>query len=473
MKHDLGSLAITCMAVTGIFLATASAEAQTLSQSEQQARDIYQELIEINTTQSVGDTLQAAKAMAARLATAGYPADDVQVFEVAPKRGNLVARYRGGDKEKPMLLVAHLDVVEAKPEDWSTDPFKLVEKDGYFYARGSSDDKYMAAALVNVMAQLKQEKFKANRDIVLVLETDEEIRDADGLGITWLIKNHKALLDAEFALNEGDNVGMKDGQVQYVGLQTSEKLPQSYWLEVRNKGGHSSRPTKDNAIYRLAEGLTRLEKYDFPLKFTDTTRVYLDRMSKIEGGQVGEDMAAVLKIPPDPAAVSRLSALPPYNAILRTTCVATRLEGGHADNALPQLARAMVNCRIMPGTSPETVNKTLVQVLADDQISVVPLAQDTPSAPSPLNKKLIATIEKVAAKFWPGVPLLPTLSTGATDSRFLRNIGIPSYGHSGLADDIFDNRLHGKDERILVKSFYDGQAYLYELIKALAGAKMK
>jgi acetylornithine deacetylase/succinyl-diaminopimelate desuccinylase-like protein len=463
-------LACTAAALGGLIVPTAGF-AQTLSATDQLARDIYQELVEINTTQSAGDTYKAAKAVGARLLAAGYPEADVQVFEAAPKRGDLVARLRGSGKQKPMLVMAHIDVVEAKPEDWSTDPFKLVEKDGYFYARGSGDDKYMAAALVTSMVRFKQEGYKPDRDIILVLETDEEIADANTYGINWLLKNHRDLFDAEFALNEGAGVGVKNGQPLYVGLQTSEKLFQSYWLEVRNKGGHSSLPTKDNAIYRLSEGLVRLSKFDFPLQFTDTTRMYLERMSKIEGGDDGADMKAVLAIPPNEAALARLSAKPPFNAILRTTCVATRLEGGHADNALPQLARAMVNCRIMPGTSPETVQKTLTRVLADDQIAVVATARDAASAPSPLNKKLMSAIEKTAAKFWPGVPLVPTMSAGATDSRFLRNIGIPSYGHSGLTMDIFDVRAHGKDERISVQGFYQGKEYLHDLIRNLAGGK--
>ena len=436
---------------------------------QQLTRDVYKELVENNTTQSVGDTYAAAQAMGARLIAAGYPKADVQVFQSGPKRGNLIARLRGTSKRKPLLLVAHIDVVEANREDWTSDPFQLVEKDGYFYGRGTADDKYMAAAWVVNMIRWKKEGYRPDRDLVLVLETDEEISDRNGLGITWLIKNHRDLIDAEFALNEGGGVGAKDGRPFVNTIQTAEKLFQSFWIEVRNPGGHSSQPRKDNAIYQLSAALGRLAQYDFPVMLNDTTRGFFEKMAALEHGQRAQDMKSVISARPDPAAIARLSAEPPYNAQIRTTCVATRLEGGHADNALAQLARAMINCRIVLGQSVDDVQKLLERVLADPKLTITPLTRDTASEPSVLHKELAAAIEKLTGRFWPGVPVVPSMLAGATDGRFLRNIGIPTFGHSGLASDIYDVRAHGKDERVSVQAMFEGEQYLYELVKALSG----
>jgi acetylornithine deacetylase/succinyl-diaminopimelate desuccinylase-like protein len=439
---------------------------------QQLTREIYKELVEINTVSSTatsGDTYAAAKAMGARLVAAGYPKADVQVLQSAPRRGNLVARLHGTGKRKPVLLMAHIDVVEAKREDWSTDPFKLVEKDGYFYGRGTVDDKYMATAWVVNMIRWKKEGYKPDRDIILVLETDEEVSDRDAVGIKWLIKNHKDLLAAEYALNEGGGVGMKDGKPFSHSIQTTEKLFQSFWIEARNPGGHSSQPRKDNAIYELADALARLERYDFPIQLNDTTRGYFEKMSELQSGQLAADMKSILSAKPDPAAIERLTAQTPYNVQLRTTCVATRLEGGHADNALPQQARAMVNCRILPGQPIEDIQKQLEKVFADPKLVVTATERDTGSEPSVVNPELQGAIDKLTRKFWPGVRSVPTMSAGATDGRFLRNIGIPTFGHSGLASDIFDIRAHGKDERVLAASLYNGEQYLYELIKEVSG----
>jgi acetylornithine deacetylase/succinyl-diaminopimelate desuccinylase-like protein len=449
--------------------ATPSAAEPIPPATQQLTRAIYKELVEINTTQSAGDTYAAAKAMGARLLAAGYPRADVQVFRPAPKRGDLVARLRGTGKRKPLLLVAHIDVVEAKREDWTTDPFKLVEKDGYFYGRGTADDKYMAAAWVVNMIRWKKEGYRPDRDIILVLETDEEVSDHKGYGMTWLIKHHRDLIYAEFALNEGGGVSAKDGKPFANGIQTAEKLFQSFWIETRNAGGHSSQPRKDNAIYGLSEALGRLARYDFPVRLNDTTRGYFEKMATIEKGQLAQDMKSLVSARTDPAAIGRLTAQPPYNAQMRTTCVATRLEGGHADNALPQLARAMVNCRILPGQTVEEIQKQLEQVFADPKLVVIPIPRDTGSDASTLNKDLVAAVEKLTAKYWPGAPIVPTMSAGATDGRFLRNAGIPTYGHSGLVADIFDVRAHGKDERVSIQAMFEGEQYLYELVKALSG----
>jgi acetylornithine deacetylase/succinyl-diaminopimelate desuccinylase-like protein len=443
------------------------AAAEALSPQQQLAFDIYKELVEINTVTATGDTARAAEAMAARLRSAGFAEEDVHVFSPAPRKGNLVARLRGAGARKPILLLAHLDVVPASRGDWSVDPFKLTEQDGYFYGRGSSDDKYMAAAFVTNLIRFRQEGYRPDRDIIVALETDEEILDRDGLGIQWLLKNHRDLIDAEFALNEGGGVALKDGKPIRNSVQTSEKVSLSYQLEVRNRGGHSSLPRSDNAIYHLAEGLVRLSKFSFPIRLNPTTRAYFERMAQFEPEQTAADMRAVQSDQPDAAAMSRLAVNAVYNAQLRTTCVATMLEGGQAVNALPQLASAKVNCRIIPGEPVDEVKATLQRVLADDQIVVTQLDQPVLSAPAELHEEIMGPIEKLSQQFWPGAVVLPTMSAGATDGSYLRNAGIPTYGHSGMASD--DTRAHGNDERIPVASFYKGEDYLYRLVKMLSG----
>ena len=445
--------------------------AEALTPTQQLVFDVYKELVEIDTTTATGDTRQAAEAMAARLRAGGLAGDDVQVFSPAPRKGNLVARLRGAGKRKPILLLAHLDVVPARREDWSVDPFKLIEQDGYYYGRGSGDDKFMAAAFVANMIRYRQEGYKPDRDIILALETDEEILDANALGIQWLLKNKRELIDAEFALNEGGGVGLKDGKPIRNAVQTTEKVSQGYLLTVKNRGGHSSVPVRDNAIYHLAEGLVRLSKFSFPHRFNDTTRAYFERIAQFESEQTAADIRAVLSDKPDLSALSftRLAGNPGYNAQLRTTCVATMLEGGHAINALPQLATAKVNCRVMPGEPVDEVKATLERLLADDQIVVTQLGTPVLSAPSELHEEIMGAIEKLSQQFWPGAVVLPVMSTGATDGSYLRNAGIPTYGHSGLANDIREFRAHGKDERVMIKSFYEGEEYLYRLVKLLSG----
>src|SRR6195952_3628792 len=373
------------------------AAAEGLNPNQQRAFDIYKELIEINTVTATGDTAKAAEAMGARLRAGGFADADVHVFSPAPRKGNLVARLKGSGARKPILLVAHIDVVPAPRADWATDPFKLVEQDGYYYARGSGDDKYMAAAFVANLIRYRQEGYKPERDIIVALETDEEILDADALGIQWLLKNHRDLIDAEFALNEGGGVGLRAGKPVRNSVQTSEKVSVSYALTVKNKGGHSSVPVRDNAIYRLAAGLTRLSAFSFPIRLTETTRAYFERSAQMEGGQFADDVRAVLSTPSDPTAVPvvLLTANAFFNAQLRTTCVATMLEGGIAINALPQLATAKVNCRVIPCEPIEEVKATLERVLADDQIAVTPLGSATLSAPSALSEQIVGPITKL------------------------------------------------------------------------------
>jgi acetylornithine deacetylase/succinyl-diaminopimelate desuccinylase-like protein len=454
-------------------LAARGAGAEGLTPEQQLAHDIYKELVEIDTTTATGDTARAAEAMAARLKAAGFAEADVHAFSPAPRKGDLVARLHGSGARKPILLMAHLDVVPASRDDWSVDPFKLTEKDGYFYARGSADDKYMAASFIANLIRYRNEGYKPDRDIIVALETDEEISDRDGLGIQWLIKNHRDLIDAEFALNEGGGVGLKDGKPIRVSVQTSEKVWLDYQLDVKNKGGHAAVPMKDNAIYHLAEGLVRLSKFSFPPHLNETTRAFFERSAQLESGQTAADMRAIAADKPDQQAMSRLSANPVYNALLRTTCVATMLEAGNAVNALPQLASAKVNCRMLPGESAEELKATLQRVLADDQITVTQIGTATLSPPSVLNEEIGGSIEKLSREYWPGAILLPVMSAGATDGSFLRDAGIPTYGHSGMAIEIGDSGIHGKDERVPIKSFYQGNEYLYRLVKMLAGGGTK
>jgi acetylornithine deacetylase/succinyl-diaminopimelate desuccinylase-like protein len=469
--HRRTALTLTGAIVAALFAFGSGEPAltQTLTRHQQLAFDIFKELVEINTVSATGDTARAAAAMAARLRAAGFSGDDVQVFDPAPRKGNLVARLRGTGANKPILLLAHLDVVEALRGDWSFDPFTLIEKDGYYYGRGTEDDKYMAATFVANLIRYKQDGFRPDRDIILALTADEEIGDRDALGIRWLIKNHRNLIDAEFALNEGGNVDLRGGAPIRNSIETSEKFVQTYQLEVTNRGSHSSVPRADNAIYQLAAALTRLGGFRFPADLNPTTRAYFERAVELETPQMAADIRSVLSASPDPTALARLSENAEYNAQLRTTCVATRLEGGHADNALPQTARATVNCRIMPTEKVEDVKATLERVLGDDQISLRPTNSGLPTPPSGLDTELLSAIEKAAAEFWPGTPVVPVMFPAATDGRYLRNAGIPTYGHSGLAGDVDDERAHGKDERIAVKSFHEGGEYLYRLVKRLAG----
>lgn len=446
-----------------------SRHASSLPPHQQLARDLLEELIEINTTHSSGNTTTAAEAMAAHLIAAGFPAEDVQVLGPKPNKGNLVVRFRGRAVDrKPILLLAHIDVVEADPADWTLDPFTFVEQDGYYYGRGTSDDKDEAAIHIANLIRLKREGFQPDRDIIVALTADEE--GGTDNGVQWLLENHRDLIDAAYALNEGGGGAMKNGQRISNAVQASEKVYQSFVLEVTNPGGHSSLPVKDNAIYRLADGLTRIRDYDFPVSLNAVTRVYFERSAAIEQGELAEAMRGVLADPPDADAVVYLSGTPFYNSRLRTTCVATMLSGGHAENALPQRARATVNCRVLPGETIESAQNALETAIGDDQVVITRVAEANPSPPSPLTAEVLGPIERITEELWPGVPVLPTMSTGATDGLFLRNAGIPVYGVSGLFSDIEDNRAHGQNERIFIRSFFEGQEFLYRLTKALSRA---
>ncbi len=449
-------------------LAAAAVSAQT-GPNDARARAIYKELVEINTTDTpVGDVTKAADAVAARLKAAGFPAADMQIIGPDPRKGNLVFRYRGTGARKPILLLAHLDVVDAKREDWSMDPFTFIEKDGFFYGRGTSDDKAMASQFVANLIRLKEEGFTPDRDLILALTADEEGGAFNGA--EWLVKNHKDLIDAEFAINEGGGGNMRKGKYLTNEVQASEKVFQDFRLEVTNPGGHSSLPVKDNAIYHLAAGLNRLSAYDFPVELNEVTRAYFARSADVEADpKLAADMRAVAKPAPDLAAAARLSAsLPYYNSMMRTTCVATRLLGGHANNALPQMASANVNCRILPGVSPASVKTKLTEILADPKISVAFVDEAHPSKPSPLRPDVMTVVESLTAAMYPGAIVVPVMSTGATDGLYLRNGEIPTYGVEGTFGDMDDVRAHGKDERVGVKQYFEGLEFQYRLIKALA-----
>ena len=448
--------------------------------TEAQFRDLYKELVETNTTLSSGSCTLAAERMAARLKAAGFAESDLHPFADPghPKEGGLVAVYPGRDKKlKSILLLAHIDVVEAKREDWTRDPFKLVEENGSFYARGAFDDKAEAAIWVDTLIRYRHENFKPRRTLKLALTCGEETAGAFN-GAQWLSQNQKELIDSEFAVNEGA-WGELDAQGNRIVLQVEagEKYPQNYRLEVTNRGGHSSRPLKDNAIYHLAGALKKIEAYDFPAQFTDSSRAYFTGIAKIQATkgehEIADAMNAIVKDPNDAKSIALVSAKDPsWNATMRTTCVATMLEGGHATNALPQRARANINCRIFPGVSPENVHQKLEELTADPAVKVIMLETRGPSPPPPpLTPRVLGPVQKLAAQFWPGLPVLPVLQPGATDGEFLNAVGIPTYGIEPVFGGPDLGNIHGLNEYVGVKSLLEGRDFLYRLIKIYADGK--
>jgi len=461
------TLGLLLLLAAPLFAATAAGQQPT---PELQAfRAIYQELVEINTTDSVGDTLRAAEAMAARLKAGGLPADDVKVISTGPRKGNLVARLRGTGARRPILLLAHLDVVEARREDWAFDPFRLQETDGYFRARGSIDDKAMASIFVANLIEYARQGFKPDRDIILALTSDEELSDSPHDGAHWLVDHQRALIDAEFAINEGGHGALRDGKPFRLPVQHAEKVYQTFTLEVIDRGGHSASGRRDNGIYRLADALRRLGQFDFPIHLNAITRAFFERVRAVETPATADAIKAMLAgQTDDAAAMMPLTTRPDYNAIIRTTCVATRLEAGHADNALPQTARATVNCRILPDQDVAEVERTLARVIADGQVRIIPKGRAVLSPPSPINAEVMRAVESLAGEMWPGVPVIPIMGGGYTDSRWLRNAGIPAYGVSGLFTDPANSGTHGLNEQVGVKELYQSKAFLYRLVKMLA-----
>jgi acetylornithine deacetylase/succinyl-diaminopimelate desuccinylase-like protein len=449
-----------------LFTAPLTSQTMPPEPEMQLARGIYKELIEIKSGYTTGATTPAAQAMAARLRAAGFPDSDIFVGGAIPTKANLVVRYHGTGLRKPLLLLAHTDVVEAKREDWSMDPFQFTERDGYFYGRGTGDDKAQAAVWVANLIRYKKEGFKPDRDLIVALTADEE-GGGPYNGVQWLIKNKREAIDAEFCLNEGGWGEIARGRKISNDIQVSEKYVINFRLEVRNKGGHSSLPVPDNAIYHLAAALERLSKFGFPLKTNEVTRAYFGAMSRLETGPLKDDLAKVTEGSRE--AMQKVAlASPAWNATLRTTCVATELEGGHAMNALPQLAAANVNCRVLPEDSVEYVKSALQKVLADDQVKVATSGEVSRGPASPMRDDLFRAVSRLTDTLWPGVPAVPIMVMGATDGMYLRAVGIPTYGVQGFFMDRDDIRFHGRDERMSVRSFFEGQTFLYELVKALS-----
>jgi acetylornithine deacetylase/succinyl-diaminopimelate desuccinylase-like protein len=448
--------------------------------TEPQFRELYKELVETNTTLSAGSCTLAAERMAARLKAAGFADTELHPFAdpAHPKEGGLVAIYPGRDKKlKSILLLAHIDVVEAKREDWTRDPFKLVEENGSFYARGAFDDKAEAAIWVDTLVRYRHENFKPRRTLKLALTCGEETAGAFN-GAQWLSRNQRDLIDSEFALNEGA-WGELDAQGNRVALQVEagEKYPQNYRLEVTNRGGHSSRPVKDNAIYRLAGALKKVEAYEFPAQFTDASRAYFTGMAKIQDAKGNHEIAAAMgslvKDPADAKSIALVSeADSSWNATMRTTCVATMLEGGHATNALPQRARANINCRIFPGVSPESVLQKLDELIGDPAVKItMPETRGPAPPPPPLTPRIMGPVQKLAAQFWPGLAVLPILQAGATDGEFLNAAGIATYGILPVFAGSDLGNMHGLNEYVGVRSLLEGRDFLYRLVKIYADGK--
>ncbi|HEY2463625.1 MAG TPA: M20/M25/M40 family metallo-hydrolase [Steroidobacteraceae bacterium] len=474
IRFAAGGIAAILFGLCAQAAGPASSELDAVTRKD--AHDIFKQLIEINTTDSVGSTTVAAQAMAQRLLDAGFPKADVVVLGPNDRKGNMVARYRGkaGSKLKPILIIGHLDVVEAKREDWSTDPFKFVEKDGYFYGRGTQDMKDSDAIAVTDLIRLKKEGFVPDRDIILALTADEE--NGKSNGVDWLLKNHRELIDAEYALNP-DSGGVRPDKPQVVGFEATEKLYGDFQVLATNPGGHSSLPTPDNAIYHVADALAALQKFTFPFELNPVTREYFAQMAKIETGQTAADIRAILATPPDAKAARRLSQDTHMNSIMRTTCVATMLSGGHAPNALPGRAEANVNCRIFPGHSQEEIRLQLIKLFNDPTLTVR-YRSDTGElsdhgsgrksmAPPPLRDDVMNSLRSVAAKLWPGFVVLPIMEAGASDSIYTMNAGIPSYGICGVAIERADDRAHGRDERVKSDAYYTGVEFYYQFLKAL------
>lgn len=454
----------------GLLALSGAAQAQVGSPERAAFRAIYEELVEIDTSEATGSCTRAAEAMAARLRAAGYGENDLRVIapEGRPDDGNVVAVLRGTSRQRALLLLAHIDVVNANRADWERDPFTLIEENGFFYGRGSADDKAMAAVFVDLMIRLRTENFRPRRSLRLALTCGEETSDRVN-GVAYMLEHNREWLQADFALNEGAG-GMlsPDGRPLALNVQAGEKIHQAFALTVTNPGGHSSRPVAENAIYRLSAGLTRLSQHQFPVELNPVTRAFFERMAPIVGGDMGGSMAALARDPSDIAAQTAVARDPSYNAIMRTTCVATQVDAGHATNALPQRAVATLSCRVLQGHAPEEVQAELRRVMADEQIAVdIVRRRDGSNAPA-LTREIMRPVERVARRMWPGVPIVPTMSAGATDGRHLNNAGIPTYGMSGMFAVPGEANAHGLNEKMRVRSLYEGREFLEAVVQEYA-----
>ncbi|MGB8491741.1 MAG: M20/M25/M40 family metallo-hydrolase [Bacteroidales bacterium] len=452
----------------GSFNVSGQNASSDLTGFQRSAYDIFKELVEINTTHSKGST-KAAEAMYERLLAAGFSDGDVKIVGPGPEHMNLVVRYRGTGKLKPILFIGHLDVVEALRRDWTVDPFSFGEADGYFYGRGTTDMKEDDAVLIACLIRLRQERFVPDRDIIVALTEGEEGGDANG--VNWLLVNRRDLINAEYCVNpDGGGGNIKNGKPGVMNIQTSEKVYVDLKFETHYNGGHSSLPGNDNAIYELCRALDKLSGYDFPIRLNETSRLFFERNALNETGRLQSDMIAAGRIPPDTSAAERLARSSPYyNSMMRTTCVATLLDGGHANNALPQTAEANINCRLLPDDNPENVLSTLKSVINDPQVGITISEASIISPVSPLRNDVLAVLDSITASMWPGVIVTPLMSAGATDGRYLRKAGIAVYGISGMFKDVDDVRAHGRDERIGSKEFYKGLEFMYRFIRALSG----
>ncbi|MGE0046398.1 MAG: M20/M25/M40 family metallo-hydrolase [Hyphomonadaceae bacterium] len=441
---------------------------------ETQFRAIYEELVEIDSSPTTGSCTRAAEAMAARLRAGGLEEDDVRVIipEGRPDDGNVVARIRGANRNAgALLLLAHIDVVDARREDWERDPFTLVEEDGFFYARGTADDKAMAAIFVDMLIRMRAENYRPRREIRMALTCGEETSNRVN-GVQYLLEHHPEWIRAEIGINEGaGGILSPDGRPVALNIQAGEKIHQVFTLTVTNPGGHSSRPVPENAIYRLSAGLGRLQHYAFPVELTEATRAFFERMAPIVGGEMGAAMTAIARDPADAAAAATLARDASFNAMMRTTCVATQLEGGHAPNALPQRATATLSCRVLQGHTPEEVQQALQSLLDDPQIEVEIVRRREGSPAPPLTRRILAPIERIAGRMWPGVPVVPVMTVGATDARFLNSAGIHTYGVSGIFSVPGENNAHGLNERVRVESVLNGRAFLDALTREYANLR--
>ncbi len=480
MRNSFALVLAAALAVPALSTAAAQSGAANLTPHQRLAREVYSELISINTADSVGSVTRAAEAMAKRFRDAGFAAADVQVLIPAghPTKGNLVVRYRGrggASGAKPILLLAHLDVVAALRSDWPRDPFTLTEANGFFLGRGTSDDKAMASIFVANLLSYKAQGWQPSRDIILALTADEESGDSNGP--EWLLKTHRDLIDAAFAINEGGGGTLSgsgaDVRHLFNTIQAAEKVYVDFTLTTTNPGGHSSVPRPDNAIYELSDALGRLARFSFPVALNPTTRGFFEQSAKVESPAVATAMRTIVANPTDTRAAATLSRDPRYSAMLRTTCVATRLSGGHAYNALPQSASANINCRMVPTTTLEQVESTLKRVIADTGIAITFAQADSrphfPSSTPAIDPAVLGATTELTHKMWGDIPVIPTMSTGATDSHWLREAGIPSYGVSGLFSLPGETNAHGRDEKLRVKSYYDGLEFLDQLVRRLAG----